>query len=283
MGDDSKTQPSSLLTAALRKFVNDDGAFLASGLAFGLLFFCIPFALLSVSALSYALASSDAALLWVRRYSLTLVPRSQDVFDNAITAIIPNRGLFGAFGFLAFLFASSTTFGSVRLVLNRVFGIRESRGMLHGKLVEIVMMLATSLLFFVMVAVVYSLNVVHALAANVKYLAFLHPGFVAIGYIVSLASSFALFWFLYRYSPAKSTSPKALIVSALTSTILFELSKWAFGVYLRYAQGAKALYGALGTLVFFLLWLYYVSVIFIFAAEVGCVLDQRKDRTASGR
>ena len=271
-----KHEPSSLLTTALRKFVADDGTFLASGLAFGLLFYCVPFALLSVAALSYALVSSDAALLWVRRYALTLVPRSQDQFDTIITAIIPNRGLFGIFGFLAFVFASSTTFGSVRLVLNRVFGIRESRGVIHGKLMEVVMMLATSLMFFVMVAVVYSINLAHTFAANVEYLAFLHPGFVAVGYIVSVASSFVLFCFLYRYSSAHSMSLKALMVSSITSTTLFEISKWAFGLYLRYAQGAKALYGALGTLVFFLLWLYYVSVIFIFAAEIGCVLDQRE-------
>src|SRR5262249_33676882 len=42
-----------VITAAFRKFYEDDGTFLASGLAFGLLFYSVPFALLSVSALSY--------------------------------------------------------------------------------------------------------------------------------------------------------------------------------------------------------------------------------------
>ena len=40
-----------ILKAAFRKFFQDDGTFLASGLAFGLLFYSVPFTLLTVSAI----------------------------------------------------------------------------------------------------------------------------------------------------------------------------------------------------------------------------------------
>ena len=66
-----------------------------------------------------------------------------------------------------------------------------------------------------------------------------------------------------------------MLVSSGVATGLFEISKWAFGMYVRYSQGTKMVYGALSALVFFLLWLYYVSVIFVFAAEFGCVVDGR--------
>ncbi|PYR71551.1 MAG: hypothetical protein DMG20_02575, partial [Acidobacteria bacterium] len=59
-----------IITKAFRKFFDDDGTFLASGLAFGLLFYSVPFTLLTVSALSYTAVNSDTALAWIRRISL---------------------------------------------------------------------------------------------------------------------------------------------------------------------------------------------------------------------
>src|SRR6516225_5778219 len=88
-----------IVTAAFKKFLDDDGTFLASGLAYGLLFYCVPFTLLTVSALSYTAVKSDTALLWIRRISLNLVPHSSDLFDSFITDIVARRGLVGFFGF----------------------------------------------------------------------------------------------------------------------------------------------------------------------------------------
>ena len=56
-----------IVTGAFRKFYEDDGTFLASGLAFGLLSYSVPFALLSVSALSYTIVRSDTALVLARK------------------------------------------------------------------------------------------------------------------------------------------------------------------------------------------------------------------------
>jgi membrane protein len=263
-----------IVAAAFDKFYNkDDGTFLASGLAFGLLFYSVPFALLTVSALSYTIVKSDMALALVQRISTNLIPHSSDVFDNFVRSIVASRGLLGFAGFIAFLFASSTTFGSVRLVLNRVFGGKESRGLVHGKLMEIVMMFGTSLLFFVIICVVYAINLVHSFLANLWFEEYLHTGIVLISWIVGLLSTFALFFFLYRFSPAKTLSRPALIVASATATGLFQISKWAFGIYLQYARTTTAIYGTLSALVFFFLWLYYACTIFVFSAEVGWAYD----------
>ena len=128
-----------IITKAFRKFFDDDGTFLAGGLAFGLVFYSVPFILLTVSALSYTAVNSDTALAWIRRISLNLVPHSRELFDNFITDVIARRVLLGLFGFIAFLLARGTTFGSVRLVLNRVFGGHEQRGLVRSKFMEVVM------------------------------------------------------------------------------------------------------------------------------------------------
>ena len=265
-----------IVTAALRKFYKDDGPFLAGGLAFGLLFYCVPFALLSVSALSYTFVKSDTALAWLRRISLNLIPHSSGVFDAFVTSVIDRRGVLGLFGFIAFLLASSTTFGSVRLVLNRIFGGSETRGLVHGKLMDVLMMIGTSLLFFVIIGIVSVINVAHSILANLPFENYIDPGIVFLGSSIGFLSTLALFLFLYRFSPSQTLSPPGLMTASITATCLFQISKWAFGLYLRYAQNTTAIYGALSALVFFFLWLYYACTIFVFSAEVGWVFDHSR-------
>jgi membrane protein len=259
---------------AVRKFYADDGPFLASGLAFGLLVYCIPFALLSVSALSLVLASSSTAFSWLRQLSQTLIPHLHKDFDNAITALVDKRALLSLFGFIAFLFASSTTFGTVRLILNRVFHAKESRGVIHGKFMEIVLMLGTSVVIFVFADIVYLINIVHSMLETYRYEKFIHPGIAVIASVIAIASTFALFWFLYHFSPAQTLSRNGLLVAASAATALFQVSKWAFGAYLQYAKTTTAVYGALSAAVFFLMWLYYSSFIFILSAEIGWSFDK---------
>ena len=87
------------------------------------------------------------------------------------------------------------------------------------------------------------------------------------------ASTFVLFLFLYRFSPSQTLSSSGLLAASGTATGLFQISKWAFGIYLQFAQTTTAIYGALSALVFFFLWLYYACTIFVFCAELGWAFD----------
>ena len=284
--------PLRILRDGFGKFYQDDGSFMARGLAFSLLIYCIPLALLTVSALSYTLVGSEKALFWIRDLSQALIPQFRDEFSAYLASIVSNRGFLGAAGFLAFVFVSSTTFGSLRLVLNKVFRAPESRGFIHGKAMEMVMTLATSALFFVLIAVVYALALAHgffiglpftkrilaALQAQFPALSgYMHPAAIAIAGITSFVATAALFWFLYRFSPARPLRTESLAVGAVTGAALFEVSKVAFAAYMRYAQGTTALYGTLSGLVFFFLWVYYACTVFVLGAEVSWAFERWMD------
>jgi YihY family inner membrane protein len=200
-------------------------------------------------------------------------------FDDVIKALVAKRALLSAFGLIAFIFASSTTFGSVRLVLNRVFHARETRGVIHGKLMEIVLMLGTSLVIFVFADIVYLINVAHSMIETYQVEKYVRGEIVLTASVIAIGSTFALFCFLYHFSPAHTLSRNALLTAAGAATGLFQISKWAFGAYLQYAKTATAVYGALSAAVFFLIWLYYSSFIFILAAEIGWSYDKNHEPT----
>ena len=75
---------------------------------------------------------------------------------------------------------------------------------------------------------------------------------------------------------AETIGRKALGVSALTGAALFSLSKSAFSWYVTLARANTLIYGALAGLIFFYLWLYYTSLVFIIGAEVGWAFDRAR-------
>jgi len=286
------TLPLRILKRSLVKFYEDDGSFLARGLAYGLLIYCIPLALLLVSALSYTIASSDRALTWIRSVAAALVPRFQDEFTTYLSEIVSRRGLLGVVGFVSFVFVSSATWGSARLVLNKVFRTPESRGILHGKAMEMVMTVATSALFFVMIVAVYALSLIQSFLASLPFTQrlvsalesefpgvalYVHPTTIAVARIGTFLATVFLFWFLYRFSPAKSLHRPSLMAGAVTAAALFEASKAAFASYVDYVQGTSAFYGTLSGFVFFVAWLYYASAVFVFGAEVSWAVEHRRE------
>ena len=284
--------PLRILKDSFQKFYRDDGAFMARGLAFSILIYCIPLTLLTISALSYTVVSSEKALFWVHGVSEAVIPQFRDVFAEYLASVVSNRGLLGLAGFLAFIFVSSTTFGTLRLVLNKVFDTPESRGFIHGKLIEMAMTVATSALFFILIVVVYFLALAQGflmalpstqqtfVTLKSEYPAitsYVHPLTTAVTGIASFTATAGLFWFLYRFSPAKALRWDSLVVGATTGAALFEISKVAFAAYMRSAQGTTALYGALSGLVFFFLWIYYACTVFVLGAEVSWAFEHRQD------
>ena len=259
-----------ILKETVKKFFTDNGLFLASGLSFDLLLYCMPLSLLLVSGLGYTLVGSDQALIWVQESLQNLLPGSHIAFFDALTTIVANRGPLGLVGFLLFFVLSSSLFGSVRFVLNRIFCIPKPRTFLRGKMVDFVMMIAVSLFLLLTVSVGLLGPIVKALADQMSPVeGALEGGWSLVTDLLGFVFTAALFFLLYRFSPARTLSNQALLVGCLAGSGLFGFSKLAFSWYVSLAQSITAFYGALGGLIFFFLWLFYSSTVFILGAEVG--------------
>ncbi|NJN36884.1 MAG: YihY/virulence factor BrkB family protein [Nitrospiraceae bacterium] len=112
---------------------------------------------------------------------------------------------------------------------------------------------------------------------------FLQPGLAVLGKAVGVAATALLFYILYRFSPAETLSPRGLLVASATGTLLFQLAKWGFAWYVRLAPATIEFYGTIGSAMFFFVWLYYASAVFIVGAEVGWAYDQEKARADRSR
>ena len=266
-----------ILKRTIVKFFDDNGLFLASGLAFDLLLFCIPFSLLIVSALGYAMGSSERALEAIQGVLQELLPLSQDVFLGNLSMILENKGLLGLLGGALFFLFSSLTFGSVRGVLNTVFHVRKPSRFFREKAADVLVMLLASGLLALMIGLTSLLTLAEDLLERFPRLeAMIGPGWVFAGDLLGFLFTLALFYLLYRFCPAKTLQRPALFVAAFTGAALFELSKWIFAWYVDVSGSAAAWYGTVGSLFFFLMWDYYACAVLILGAEVGWSLQQEK-------
>jgi membrane protein len=84
--------------------------------------------------------------------------------------------------------------------------------------------------------------------------------------ILSLTLSTLVFGLVYRFVPRVAIGWEYVWVGGLVTAILFSVGKQAIGLYLGKSAFTSA-YGAAGSFVVLLLWVYYSAQIFLFGAE----------------
>jgi membrane protein len=93
--------------------------------------------------------------------------------------------------------------------------------------------------------------------------------------ILSLFVAGGLFFLMFRYLPDTDVDTKAAWIGGFTTAILLTIGKWFIGLYLGNSAVASA-YGAAGSLVVFLLWMYYSMLMFFFGAEFTHTLSKHR-------
>jgi membrane protein len=267
--------PFRIIKGTVTRFLTVQGPFLASGLAFDVLLYAIPLLFLVLSVMGFLLAGSDRAIEGARNVLSGLMPGAHQVITDNLSRIVAGRGRFGLIGFALFFVFSTTLFGSARTALNTVLEISHPRGFLKGKAVDLLMTLVSSGLFGLTIGLISVLTVFRGIGERLTFLApILEPGWVFTSKVLGFLFMTVLFYFLYRFCPARTLGRRALWTASLTGAVLLEISKWAFAWYVSKAPTLALLYGTLSGLLFLFLWVYYACAVFLFAAAVGWALER---------
>jgi membrane protein len=83
---------------------------------------------------------------------------------------------------------------------------------------------------------------------------------------VSLLVTAALFAVIFKVLPDASTKWKDVLPGAIVSAVLFIIGKFAVSLYISQSN-ISSTYGAAGSLVILLLWVYFSSLVLYFGAE----------------
>ena len=269
-----------------RKAGRDDVFFLAGGVAFGILLAGVPFFLLLASGLGYALnQSDDAASTAAAAFAQNLFPATMDgagsFLDPVLQEVVRTRGTAGLLGAVAFVWFSTRLFGSMRSVLARVFEEPQGRGVVWGKLFDIVLTIAATALIVAWVAL--SAYIALARSNGVELLsemgmhtdAVMRPLTYVVARIVAFALLSALFFALYKVLPHRRVRWQQAAIGGVTSAFLFELSRAAFTFVVQHNNPASLYTGTLAAVIVVVFWVYYAALIFVLGGEMSQVHEDR--------
>jgi membrane protein len=205
---------------------------------------------------------------------------------SQVGAMVQNAGrhsstgiLGAALGILALLFGATGALTQLQSSLDKIWHVKPDprvggvKNFVGQRILSLGMILAIAFLLLVSLAVSAGLSAFGSYAASVLPHAFSGPLLRAIGFIVSLAIIAALFAAMFKFLPdAKIWWTDVWIGAAMTS-LLFTIGKFLIGIYLGHS-GTASTYGAAGSLVLIVLWIYYSSMIFLYGAEFTAVWSE---------
>ncbi|WP_233236509.1 YihY/virulence factor BrkB family protein [Bordetella sp. LUAb4] len=168
------------------------------------------------------------------------------------------------------IFSATTAFSELKESLDELWEVRGKKkagvhGLVRSRLLSFGLVLVLALFLLI------SLTVNAALAAAHSYYGALwaNSTFATLAEVLSTVFSFAvvsaLFAVIYKLLPAVAIPWRDVWPGAIVTAALFVLGKWAIGLYLGSGKVASA-YGAAGSVVALLLWIYYSAQIFFFGA-----------------
>ncbi|MBO1079208.1 YihY/virulence factor BrkB family protein [Roseomonas haemaphysalidis] len=185
------------------------------------------------------------------------------------SAADPKAGLMASvLGLVTLLVTASGVFGEIQASLNKIWKA-EVTGVTVSSLLRaraLSLGLVATLGFLLLVSLVVS-----ALLSGLREsLDSELPGIATVVRVANIFISFglisALFAAIYKVLPDRKLEWRDVIVGAIVTAILFNLGKTVIGLYLgRSAVGST--YGAAGSAVIVLLWIYYSAQIFLLGAE----------------
>ncbi|WP_157268527.1 YihY/virulence factor BrkB family protein [Azohydromonas aeria] len=194
----------------------------------------------------------------------------------------PGGGLAAVMAMGTLLVGATGVFAELKRALNAIGHITPRHtgvsGIVRARLTGFGLLLGFG---FLLVA---SLLVSAVLAGLLAALSARYPGLAVLARVSELALSFVVlslgFGAILRWLPDEPPSRRGLLLSACVSAGLFVVGKTFIGMYLGRASVSSS-YGAAGSLVVVMLWVYYTSQILLFGAAVGREWDARRGKAAA--
>lgn len=180
-------------------------------------------------------------------------------------------------GFVMLVLGASGVFIELRDDLNYIWNVpapEESiwRGLLRYRLISFGLVLGSGLLITASLAASIAIQAAEKYALGYVMI----PAFLleAANFGVTFLATTLLFGLVYTILPERRVPWTDVAVGSVVTAILFTAGKSLVAFYLGRA-GVGSLYGAAGSLVVLLVWVYYSAQIFLFGAEFTHVYSQR--------
>lgn len=260
-----------VVKATATDFMDDNAPRLAAALAYYALLSLAPLIVLAL-AIAGLLVDEEAVRGGIANQLSGLVGTAggQAIESIVRNARAPTAGIVSTvFGLVVLLFGASGVFGELEAALDTIWEVgpppgRGLGGLIRDRLFSFAMVMGVAFLLLV------SLVVSAGLAAVGRLLSGVLPGgelvWQGVNVVLSLGVVTALFALTFKTVPHAKVAWRDVWVGAFVTALLFTFGKLLIGLYLGKTSFSSA-YGAAGSLVLLVIWVYYSASILLLGAE----------------
>jgi membrane protein len=260
-----------VIVATFMGFINDNGLKLSASLAYYTIFSIAPLLVLVLALISLFLRDAqNRDLLYVQVQHYMGVQASgqiKDIIKNY--AMHSKSGMALISGGAILLIGASSMFVEIQDSLNIIWRVKAKPKKGWLKLIQnrfLSFSLIGSLGFLLVVSLIINI-LVSALSNRIQHF---FPGINVIIYAINLGITFivitTLFGIIFKVLPDVKISWKDVRSGAIFTALLFMLGQYLIGLYIQYFANSSA-YGAAGSIIVILTWIYYTSAILYIGAE----------------
>jgi membrane protein len=288
-----------LLKETWQEFQEDEAGQLGAALAYYATFSIFPLLLLLLAALGFVLRYWDSAID-AQEQILAVVaqnfsPQLSQTFSQLLDVLKERAGAATGIGLVTLLLGASGVFQQLDASFNKIWKVpkrKETSGivntittLLRTKLFSFGMVMAVGFLMLVSLALTGVTQALLSAFNDIPVLGSLPVVGRAIGFVGGLAITLLLstlvFAVLFKYLPDTNVRWGDVWLGGLLTAVIWEIAKRLLALYIDYSSRSFSAYGAIGTLLVLMLWVYFSSQILFLGAEFTEVYTRRHGSRAA--
>lgn len=260
-----------IVRLSVRAFVEHNGLQTGAALAYYALLSLAPLLLIVVSLASIFFADDTVRIELIAQIERLIGGEGAELADTVLTNATGDSegGMSLTIGTALLLIGASTVFAQLQSALNRFWGVeaapeRAWLGFLRHRLLSLALVLTIGFLLLVSLAFDATLAAMQSLLNLGNSEAFVLQ---LINRISTFVLAMLLMVLILRYLPDADVRWRSVWLGAAITTLLFTIGKAVIGAYLGHAS-IGSWFGAAGSVVVFMIWIYYASIVFLFGAAI---------------
>jgi membrane protein len=190
--------------------------------------------------------------------------------EKIVDGVTSNTGTLGVVGLLGLLYTASALMGAIRNSLAIIGETERQRPPLRAKALDLLLMLGLGIL----IALSFAATLVRGLAVDLSNdLGFtgrvVDGALNAFGFLIPFTLSLIAFTVILMVVPYPRPRLRDVWPGVLMAAVGFELAQRGFTLYLENFANYSAVYGSLGAVITFLVFIYIAAMVFLLGAEMA--------------
>ena len=176
------------------------------------------------------------------------------------------------------LFSASAGFHSLIVGLNRAYDITDKRNFIYTRLISLLLVIVFTVLIVLSLYLFIFAGLIEEFLLNHTTLNEIPSGINSLGdYIIYCIALFVIMLVIYKISVYKRVSILSLIPGTAFTIISWLLLSKAFSFYINNFSRYSRIYGSIGSLFVFSLWLNLLAIIILVGGQINAVIDSKME------